>query len=193
MSNNNCCVVGCSNTYKNTPETRFYSFPARPYERERRQQWIAAVRRQRKDGSLWEPTKHSRICSNHFVNGEKSNDPRSPAYLPTLFPSEYRLTKTPSAYRYERLRSRKQSKEPTSSCVQEVATDEEGYDYTNGLISVETQTPVLGPWSQICRVCSFAACKIAMLTHRLPFLARRKQRMPHGALPMASRTARVTQ
>ncbi|XP_077485852.1 uncharacterized protein LOC144096908 [Amblyomma americanum] len=139
MSNNNCCVVGCSNTYKNTPETRFYSFPARPYERERRQQWIAAVRRQRKDGSLWEPTKHSRICSNHFVNGEKSNDPRSPAYLPTLFPSEYRRTKTPSAYRYERLRSREQSKEPTSSCVQEVATDE-GYDSTNGLISVETQT-----------------------------------------------------
>ncbi|XP_077523288.1 uncharacterized protein LOC144134204 [Amblyomma americanum] len=135
MSNNNCCVVGCSNTYKNTPETRCYSFPARPYERERRQQWIAAVRRQRKDGSLWEPTKHSRICSNHFVNGEKSNDPRSPAYLPTLFPSEYRRTKTPSAYRYERLRSREQSKEPTSSCVQEVATDEEGYDSTNGLIS----------------------------------------------------------
>ncbi|XP_077523269.1 uncharacterized protein LOC144134184 [Amblyomma americanum] len=33
------------------------------------------------------------------------------------------------------LRSREQSKEPTSSCVQEVATDEEGYDSTNGLIS----------------------------------------------------------
>ncbi|XP_077499107.1 uncharacterized protein LOC144110143 isoform X3 [Amblyomma americanum] len=36
--------------------------------------------------------------------------------------------------------SREQSQEPTSSCVQEVATDEEGYDSTNGLISVETQT-----------------------------------------------------
>ncbi|KAK8763390.1 hypothetical protein V5799_034003 [Amblyomma americanum] len=92
------------------------------------------------DGSLWERTKHSRICSNHFVNGEKSNDPRSPAYLPTLFLSEYRRTKTPSAYRYEMLWSREQSQEPTSSCVQEVATDEEGYDSTNGLISVETQT-----------------------------------------------------
>ncbi|XP_077511510.1 uncharacterized protein LOC144121911 [Amblyomma americanum] len=94
----------------------------------------------RKDRTLWELTKHSRICSNHFVNGEKCNDPRSPAYLPTLFPSEYRCTKTPSVDIYERFRSREQSREPTSSCVQEPAADEEGYDSTNGLIIVEIQT-----------------------------------------------------
>ncbi|XP_050038155.1 uncharacterized protein [Dermacentor andersoni] len=92
-SRNNCCVVGCSNTYENSSETTFYSFPGRPHERERREQWIAAVRRRNADGSPWRPTKHSHVCSDHFVNGRKSNHPRNPAYLPTIFPSVYRSTK----------------------------------------------------------------------------------------------------
>jgi hypothetical protein len=33
----------------------------------------------------WEPTEHSWICSSHFVGGVKSDDPSSPAYIPTLF------------------------------------------------------------------------------------------------------------
>ncbi|KAK0169524.1 hypothetical protein PV328_011934, partial [Microctonus aethiopoides] len=41
------------------------------------------------DGSLWEPSSRSRICSQHFVEGEKSEHPNSPAYIPTIFPEKY--------------------------------------------------------------------------------------------------------
>jgi len=55
----------------------FYRFPT---ERERRNQWIAAVNRQN-----WTPNEYTWICSEHFVSGEKSNNPLAPNYVPTLF------------------------------------------------------------------------------------------------------------
>ncbi|XP_049273741.1 uncharacterized protein LOC119399602 isoform X3 [Rhipicephalus sanguineus] len=108
MSKNNCCVVGCSNTPKKSPGTHFYTFPVLFHERERRRRWIAAVRRRREDGSPWEPTKNSRICSKHFINGKRSNDPRSPAYVPTIFPSVYGRTKHGTSKSYQRLQAREQ-------------------------------------------------------------------------------------
>ncbi|KAG0421034.1 hypothetical protein HPB47_003066 [Ixodes persulcatus] len=45
-SHNNCCVVGCINTYENAPDTRFYSFPSKPYEVERRAAWVRLHQRQ---------------------------------------------------------------------------------------------------------------------------------------------------
>ncbi|KAL1431515.1 hypothetical protein MTO96_014035 [Rhipicephalus appendiculatus] len=62
----------------------------------------------REDGSPWEPTKNSRICSQHFINGERSNDPRSPAYVPTIFPSVCGRTKHGTSKSYQRLRAREQ-------------------------------------------------------------------------------------
>ena len=57
-----CCVaVGCSNR-KNRERVSFYRFPT---ENERRQRWIAAVKRDN-----WLPTEHSRLCSQHFVSGK---------------------------------------------------------------------------------------------------------------------------
>lgn len=44
-SNNNCCVVGCKNTYSTAPGISFYSFPNEKYYAERRQKWIRAVNR----------------------------------------------------------------------------------------------------------------------------------------------------
>ncbi|XP_049527237.1 uncharacterized protein LOC119458494 isoform X4 [Dermacentor silvarum] len=93
-----------------------------------------------KDGSPWQPTRHTRICSCHFVNGEKSNDPRSPAYLPTLFPSVYRSTNVATAHRYERLRSREQHGQATWSCVLPVPDDQEWGGATAVHTSVGTQT-----------------------------------------------------
>ena len=44
----------------------------------------------RPDGSDWKPHNRSRICSDHFIGNKKSEDPRSPSYNPTTFPSIYR-------------------------------------------------------------------------------------------------------
>lgn len=44
-SKNNCSVVNCSNTYKNTKDIVFYRFPNRSYEKETRERWIRAINR----------------------------------------------------------------------------------------------------------------------------------------------------
>ena len=71
-----CCAVGCSNRFYKGCGLHFYHFPA---DAHRRNCWIAAVNR--KD---WQPTEYTWICSCHFVGGNKSDDPTSPAYVPTL-------------------------------------------------------------------------------------------------------------
>ncbi|XP_075535522.1 uncharacterized protein LOC142571118 [Dermacentor variabilis] len=109
--NTNCCVVGCNSTYSNSPGTKFYRFPSRPYEAERRQSWITLVRRQRDDGSNWTPAAHSRICSKHFVGGTKSNEEGHPAYFPSIFPAAYKTSTGPvSSDRYARKRKRQEQK-----------------------------------------------------------------------------------
>ncbi|XP_075534464.1 uncharacterized protein LOC142568345 [Dermacentor variabilis] len=111
-----------------------------------------------KDGSPWQPTKHSRICSSHFVNGEKSEDQRSPAYLPTLFPSVYRSTNVAAAHRYERLRSREQHKQPTWSCVLPVPDDQECGAATTEHTSVGTQTDPCTWFSEVDMPSLFFCC-----------------------------------
>ena len=59
---NNCCVVGCTNYVGKKPGLRFYSFPA---DTQRREKWVAAVRRKG-----WQPSKHTRICNEHFITGK---------------------------------------------------------------------------------------------------------------------------
>ncbi|KAL1426848.1 hypothetical protein MTO96_017928 [Rhipicephalus appendiculatus] len=98
------------------------------------------------DGIPWQPTKHSKICSHHFVNGEKSNDPRSPAYVPTLFPSVHRSTKVPTA---DRLKSHAQHEQRTSSCVSPVPDDQEWgaamAEHTSGAMSVDIKVERSSP------------------------------------------------
>ncbi|KAK8759703.1 hypothetical protein V5799_002667, partial [Amblyomma americanum] len=89
-SNMNCCVVGCRSTYTNSPGTKFYSFPSRPYQLSRRQQWIALIRRQNVNGTNWKPSAHTRICSKHFVGNKKANEQGHPAYHPSIFPTVYK-------------------------------------------------------------------------------------------------------
>ena len=36
------------------------------------------------NGSAWQPSARDRICSHHFVSGEKSDNPTHPGYIPTL-------------------------------------------------------------------------------------------------------------
>ncbi|KAK7861962.1 hypothetical protein R5R35_006330 [Gryllus longicercus] len=94
-SRRNCCIVNCHNTEENCAGTgiKFYSFPSRPYQQERRRRWIEAIQRMNSDGSPWVPSQHSRVCSEHFVGGTISSSERHPSYIPTVFaPSSLRGT-----------------------------------------------------------------------------------------------------
>ena len=55
----------------------FYRFPA---DVERRARWIAAIERKN-----FVPTEHIWLCSAHFISRQKSNDPLSPDYVPSVF------------------------------------------------------------------------------------------------------------
>ena len=79
----NCCAIHCSNVYRKGSGIQFYRFPV---DEQRRRLWIAAVKR--KD---WCPTEHTWICSEHFINRVKSNNPLAPNYVPMIF----QFTKTP--------------------------------------------------------------------------------------------------
>ncbi|XP_049528160.1 uncharacterized protein LOC125947454 [Dermacentor silvarum] len=91
----------------------FYVFPSKPYEQERRRRWIQAVRRADEDGQPWQPGPNSRICSRHFVGNKMSNIMHHPAYVPTIFPSEYHRQAPSDASapseRYERWAARHRS------------------------------------------------------------------------------------
>ncbi|CAN7984960.1 unnamed protein product [Ixodes hexagonus] len=87
---NSCCVVGCHSTYKNSPGTKFYGFPGKSYEAERRATWVRLVRRCNDDGTAWTPTKNSKICSKHFVGNEKREEQAHQSYSPSIFPSVYK-------------------------------------------------------------------------------------------------------
>ncbi|XP_064472387.1 uncharacterized protein LOC135386403 [Ornithodoros turicata] len=105
-----CCVVNCHNNVDSakrvdTPIT-FHSFPGKWYETARREAWITAVRRKDPDGSPWQPTKKTRICSAHFVDNCVSNIEGHPSYVPTIFPPVYRK-KAPDAGRHKRWMQRK--------------------------------------------------------------------------------------
>ncbi|XP_061724448.1 uncharacterized protein LOC133530527 isoform X2 [Cydia pomonella] len=86
VHNNNCCVVNCKNTGRNS-NCKFYRFPTSSWRFDQRTQWIAAVRRVNTgtDGSPWTPREHDSICSAHFIGGKKSDETASPSYIPTIF------------------------------------------------------------------------------------------------------------
>ena len=69
--------MNCSNLCVRGSGLSFYTFPA---DLDRRNKWIAAVNRKN-----WYPTEHTVICSEHFIDGQKSNNQFAPNYTPTIF------------------------------------------------------------------------------------------------------------
>ena len=74
-----CSAVDCHNCQSKGKERgiKFYRFPADP---QRRKLWELRVKR-----ADWQPTPASRLCSEHFLSGSKSDDPNDVDYLPSVF------------------------------------------------------------------------------------------------------------
>ncbi|XP_064474223.1 uncharacterized protein LOC135388547 isoform X1 [Ornithodoros turicata] len=124
-----CCVVGCHNSQVSVrgkqPAIKFYCFPTKWYEKERPRQWIAAVRRVNPDGTAWEPSPTTLICSAHFVGNTKSADQAHPAYVPTVFPAVYKGKSTAGLApieRYARSKRRAMSHSIVTEHVTETVT-----------------------------------------------------------------------
>lgn len=75
--NHFCCAPSCSNNRKRNPNPKFYRIPK---ESKQRNAWLNRIRRQD-----FAPTDNTRLCSAHFVGGEKSDDPAQSAYNPSIF------------------------------------------------------------------------------------------------------------
>lgn len=65
------------------------------------------------------------ICSKHFVGNTRSNDPRSPSYVPSLFPKVYKkklIDSNQADERYKRILNRKIQ---TTTITEKIETDTE--------------------------------------------------------------------
>ncbi|XP_066583806.1 uncharacterized protein [Prorops nasuta] len=63
-----------------------------------------------KKGQIWTPSVNSRVCSEHFVGGKKSENINDLAYIPTIFPAIYNK-KVPNEQRAARLKARNERKQ----------------------------------------------------------------------------------
>ena len=70
-----CCVPNCYNNSREDKHLKFYAFPK---VLSHRRVWINAIRRPHS----WVPKRSHKVCSSHFVNGEKSGV----ILHPTIFP-----------------------------------------------------------------------------------------------------------
>ncbi|KAJ8664905.1 hypothetical protein QAD02_006567 [Eretmocerus hayati] len=83
MGHTTCCIKNCHQNGKNS-NYRFYSFPKHRKYAAQRAQWIEIVIKVNKSHPKWEPSRNHVICQLHFVGENKSRDPSSPAYLPSI-------------------------------------------------------------------------------------------------------------
>ncbi|XP_064455579.1 uncharacterized protein LOC135372806 [Ornithodoros turicata] len=75
-----CSALGCTNsTEKGHKVFRV------PWDPQRKMQWAVALRRKQKNGDLWIPGVGARVCSAHFVEEKRSDDPSHVDYVPSIF------------------------------------------------------------------------------------------------------------
>ncbi|KAM7307919.1 uncharacterized protein ISCGN_011555 [Ixodes scapularis] len=80
-----CVACGWTSHFYDKDATKFFRFPSKLMYPEKRDAWVAAVRRVHPDGSLWEPSGDCQICSAHFITGRPSNFKNRPDFVPTVF------------------------------------------------------------------------------------------------------------
>lgn len=74
---------------------------------------------------MWQPNPRSVICSQHFIGNNRSNDPKSPAYIPSLFPKVYKKIITDTNQADERYKRTLNRELKTSSKPGEIETETE--------------------------------------------------------------------
>ncbi|XP_063414252.1 uncharacterized protein LOC134696404 [Mytilus trossulus] len=94
-----CCAVGCKNHNLMLKRLSFFRFPRNA---DRQIKWLAALKRDKPDGTPWVPTKHSVICSEHFITGKPNEDHDHPDYVPSVFSFAVTNTKTVQQKKIER-------------------------------------------------------------------------------------------
>ena len=77
-----CCVPYCKNK-AGLDAVGFFKIIRQ--NKAQTEEWIQAIERKNADGTLWMPTKNSKICSEHFQSGRPSNDVNHPDYIPSKF------------------------------------------------------------------------------------------------------------
>ncbi|CAN7982185.1 unnamed protein product, partial [Ixodes pacificus] len=80
-----CVACGWTNNFDGKDTAKFFRFPSKLMYPEKRDAWVAAVRRVHPDGSLWEPSGDCQICSAHFITGRPSNFKDRSDFVPTVF------------------------------------------------------------------------------------------------------------
>ncbi len=118
-----CSVVNCHrNTKAHNDKVRFFKFPSN--NPEKRQLWIQALKRVNPDGTPWQPTESSRVCSDHFISGNHSPTRTDPDYKPTKFPTAHIREKSNSDIeRFERARARSLSQTVRALTLEQPAED----------------------------------------------------------------------
>ncbi len=155
-----CCVVGCHrNEGVDRPHTKFFTFPTK--NQEQRELWIKAISRKNPDNSPWEPTKYSKICSDHFPGKQWSRTRGHPDYVPSVFPTKHvREQSAADSQRFGRAMKRRQrsleqkeeERATTSAQAQEEEDEEEEEE-------IDVQVPEVE--EAISKTAAIQTCKVA--------------------------------
>ena len=135
-----CCAVGCHNAYRKGSGIRFYRFPR---DLERRSKWIVTISREN-----WQPNEYSWLCSEHFVSGEKSNNPLAPNYIPTLFshvesPVKFKMVARLEDFNRRKAMKRRRIENEPSLVLDEVEETQSAVDVTTTPSSREVHLQLL--------------------------------------------------
>lgn len=98
------------------------------------------------NGDIWEPIRSSLICSSHFVENKCSKDPKSPSFIPTIFPEIYKKKSSnhhQQTARYKRHCNRQENNDTIDTIVTNNIVTIEPYisnDNIKSVHNVSTQT-----------------------------------------------------
>jgi hypothetical protein len=126
-----CCAVYCHS--RKGRETCGFFRVIRKRNHAQTDAWIRAIKRANADGSLWQPTEHTRICGLHFITtpgrppgfgGIPSNKEGDPNYIPSRFETRQVCEKNETDQnRYQRKEERGQKRKHTTGM---------GFTYNSG-------------------------------------------------------------